>query len=380
MLKRTHLYSIHQRLGARLVEFGGWEMPVHYSGIMEEHQAVRTAAGLFDISHMGEVRISGPGSRSFLNQLLTNDLNRLEVGQGQYTLLGTEAGGTLDDLYAYRIGPETYLLMINASRIEVDVAWLRSRHATFAGQDCLLENVSEQTGALAVQGPAVSAFIDRTFPGPSREGCPSTNPSALRKNQIASFAFGGQPVWVARTGYTGEDGFEIIAPVLLLEGLWTILLEDGRPGGLVPCGLGARDTLRTEMGYPLYGHELDEQTSPIEAGLSSFVALGKDPFVGQPVFAQQKAQGVARRCVAFKMTDRSPPPRPGYAVHLPNAGSQPPVGTVTSGTLSPSLGMGIGLAYVPPELAQPGTPIEIEIRARRFPAVVAKKPLYHKAV
>jgi len=379
MLKHTPLFAVHRQLDGRLVEFGGWEMPVQYTGIMEEHLAVRRAAGLFDISHMGEVRVSGPGALPFLNHLLTNDLSRLEIGQGQYTLLGTENGGTVDDLYAYRLGSHTYLLVINASRIEADLAWLRQWHDAFSGDECLLEDVSQQTGALAVQGPTVAAFIDRTFPGPALEGAQAITPSALRKNQIASFTFAHQPVWVARTGYTGEDGFEIIAAANLLEGLWTILSEDGGPHGLVPCGLGARDTLRTEMGYPLYGHELDERTSPVEAGVGAFVAIQKGPFIGQSVFARQKTLGVSRRCVAFTMTDRSPPPRPGYAVYLA-ATAAGPIGTVTSGTLSPSLGIGIGLAYVPTAHSQPGTLLEIEIRGRRFPATTAKKPLVHKAV
>jgi aminomethyltransferase len=379
MLKRTPLFAIHRQLNGRLVEFGGWEMPVQYTGIMEEHLAVRRAAGIFDISHMGEVRVSGAGALSFLNRLLTNDLARLEIGQGQYTLLGTESGGTVDDLYAYRLGHQSYLLIINASRIEADLAWLHRWHETFSDEACVLEDVSAQTGALAVQGPAVAAFIDRTFPGPAREGAQVDAPSGLRKNQIASFTFAHQPVWVARTGYTGEDGFEIIAAAHLLEGLWTILREDGGPHGLMPCGLGARDTLRTEMGYPLYGHELDEHTSPIEAGLGAFVALHKGPFLGQAAFARQKAEGVSRRCAAFTMTDRSPPPRPGYPVHAPAPGAER-VGTVTSGTLSPSLGIGIGMAYVPTPLSRPGTPLEIEIRGRRFPAVTAKKPLVRKPV
>lgn len=379
MLKRTPLFDAHRQLNGKLVEFGGWEMPVHYTGILEEHLAVRRAAGLFDISHMGEVRIAGPGALPFLNGMLTNDLRRLEVGQGQYTLLANEQGGTVDDLYAYRLGAQTYLLVINASRIDADLAWLRQWHEPFSGEECLLEDVSPQIGALAVQGPNVASFIDRTFPGPALEGAQAVAPSALRKNQIASFTFAHQPVWIARTGYTGEDGFEIIAAADLLEGLWAILLEDGSPHGLTPCGLGARDTLRTEMGYPLYGHELDEQTSPIEAGLGAFVALQKDAFLGQPVLARQKAQGASRRSVAFTMTDRSPPPRPGYPVHAPG-GPTTPIGTVTSGTLSPSLSIGIGLAYVPPAHSQPDTPLEIEIRGRRFRATTAKKPLYHKAV
>jgi len=379
MLRRSPLHSVHQQLGARLVEFGGWEMPLHYAGIMEEHLAVRRSAGLFDISHMGEVEVKGPSALDFLNGVLTNDLARLEVGQGQYTLLTNERGGAVDDLYAYRLGTQEYLLVINASRIAADLAWLRGQLAGQTGPELVLEDRSDQTGALAVQGPAVATFIDRAFSGPALGGTAVPKPSALRRNRLSSFAFAGSPVWVARTGYTGEDGFELLAPVALIESLWSVLVEDGGSVGLAPCGLGARDTLRTEMGYPLYGHELDESRSPLEAGLGAFVALGKGPFPGRDPLLTEKQNGTVRRCVAFRMSRPGPPPRPGYPIASPETGGAP-VGEVTSGTLSPTLGIGIGLGYVPTALSRPGTPIEIEIRGRRHPAVVAAKPLYQKPV
>ncbi len=378
-LKRTPLHSAHQRLGARLVEFGGWEMPVQYTGIMEEHLAVRQAAGLFDISHMGEVTLSGPAALRFVNSILTNDARKLAVGQGQYTLLPNHQGGVLDDLYLYRTAPEEFLLLVNASRIAADVSWIRQRldsHPDRAG--VVMQDLSDHLGALAIQGPAVAGFIDRAFAGPAQAGTPAPAPTSLKKNQIASFPFAASPVWVARTGYTGEDGFEIIAPAALTESIWTILLEDGAAQhGLIPCGLGARDTLRTEMGYPLYGHELDETTSPLEAGLGAFVAMDKGPFVGREALAQQKTQGFSRRCVAFRMTERSAPPRPHYPVW--SADPEPSrVGQVASGTQSPSLGVGIGMGYVPIALASPGTPLAIEIRGRRCAAVVCAKPIYKK--
>jgi aminomethyltransferase len=205
-------------------------------------------------------------------------------------------------------------------------------------------------------------------------------PTALRKNQLASFAFGGGSVWVARTGYTGEDGFELLAPAALIEGLWTVLLADGgEVAGLTPCGLGARDTLRTEMGYPLYGHELDEDHSPFEAGLGAFVAMGKGPFSGREALLAEKERGPKRRCVAFRMTQPGPPPRPGYPIFHPQS-ADTPVGQVTSGTLSPTLGTGIGLGYVPAGIGNPGTSMEVEIRGRRHAAVIAAKPLYQKPV
>jgi aminomethyltransferase len=377
-MKRTPLFNVHQRFGGKLIEFGGWEMPVQYTGIVDEHLAVRKAAGLFDISHMGEASVSGPGAEGFLNRTLTNDLRKLAVGQGQYTLMCNERGGVIDDLYAYRLGPDDYLLIINASRIDADVAWMQSQWATFPGRDRVrLRNVSDETGAVAVQGPRVIEFIDECFPGAARGGTPSGKPSDLKKNQTAQFGFQGQAVWVSRTGYTGEDGFEVVAPAGLIEAVWERLLAAGQPHGMKPAGLGARDTLRTEVCYPLYGHELDEHTTPMEAALGFFVALDKGDFVGRQVLAEQKAKGVARKLVAFRMTQKSAPPRPHYPIWSgePQATR---LGQVVSGTQSPSLGVGIGLGYVPPAFARPQTPLAIEIRGKTWPAVVAPKPLYQK--
>jgi len=377
-MKRTPLYAVHQRLGGKLIEFGGWEMPVQYTSITDEHLAVRKAAGLFDISHMGEVLVSGAGAEAFLNQTLTNDVRKLTPGQGQYTLLCNERGGVIDDLYAYRLAAQEYLLIINASRIEADVAWLARQLAAFAGRgEAKLENASDALGALAVQGPRVVEFIDGCFPGASTGGTSVARVADLKKNQVASFSFAGDRVWVSRTGYTGEDGFEVVAPGQLIEAIWNQLLSAGQVHGLKPAGLGARDTLRTEVCYPLYGHELDEDTTPIEAGLGFFVALDKGESIGRSVLAEQKAKGPARRLVAFKMTDRSAPPRPHYPIWStgPDAAK---IGEVTSGTQSPSLGLGIGMGYVPPGFAQAGTVIEIEIRGKRAPAIVVPKPIYRK--
>jgi aminomethyltransferase len=371
MLKRTPLYAAHTRLGARLVEFGGWEMPVQYTSIIDEHQAVRERAGLFDISHMGEVTVGGPAALEFLNGILTNDLRKLSPGQGQYTLMPNERGGVVDDLYAYRLAPEEYLLIINASRIEPDVAWLEKQLATFPKRsEIALKNISSDFGAVALQGPAAVRFIDRIpEPGSARP------PSALQKNELGSYMFNGTPIWISRTGYTGEDGFELVGPNAVMEPLWDKLLKEGQAYGLKPAGLGARDTLRTEMCYPLYGHELDENTTPIEAGVGFFVSLDKGPFVGREIMAAQKATGPSRKCVAFKMAEKSAPPRPGY----PILSGTEKVGQVVSGTQSPSLGVGIGLGYVPATLAKPGTALNIEIRGRTFPATIVPKPIYRKA-
>ncbi len=378
MLKRTPLFEAQRALGARLVEFGGWEMPVQYSGIVDEHLAVRQAAGLFDISHMGEVRVVGEAAGDFLNAVLTNDLRKLGAGQGQYTLLCNDRGGVVDDLYAYCLAAREFLLVINASRIDADVPWLRQQLDRFprrAGVE--LEDVAGFLSAVAVQGPRVAGFIDGCFPDRATGGTVVGKLTDLKKNQIAGFRWNGTLVWVGRTGYTGEDGFEIIAPNAIIAAVWDQVLRAGQPHGLKPAGLGARDTLRTEMGYPLYGHEFDEATTPIEAGVGFFVALDKGEFTGRAVLAEQKANGVRKKCVAFKMSDKAPPPRPHYPIWSAGPDARK-LGDVVSGTQSPSLGIGIGMGYVPPEFSKPGTALEIEIRGRRFPATVAPKPLYRK--
>lgn len=373
-LKRTVLHSEHQALGAKLIEFGGWEMPVQYSSIVDEHLCVRRAAGLFDIAHMGEVFFSGPGSEAFLNATLTNDVRKLHVGQGQYTLMCLAGGGVVDDLYLYRLAGDRYMAILNASRIEADLAHLRSRLAQ-RPDGVELEDACGRWGAIALQGPKVAGYMGKLFTGPSLEGQQAGTPAELKKNQIARWDFAGAPAWVARTGYTGEDGFEVVAPAEHLPALWRQALTLGHTVCQQPCGLGARDTLRTEVCYPLYGHELDEATSPIEAGLKFFVSLDKGDFLGRDVLAAQATTGVSRRLAAFRLAEKAPPPRPGYALWA--AGEKR--GTAVSGTQSPSLQAGIGMGYLPPQFAEPGTPIEVEIRGRKFRAEVVKKPFYRKA-
>ena len=374
MLQRTALYATHQKLGAKLIDFGGWEMPVQYTSITDEHLAVRQAAGVFDISHMGEVTVSGAGAEAFLNSVLTNDIRTLASGQGQYTLMCNPSGGVIDDLYAYRLSVNIYLLIINASRIAEDVAWLQAQAAKFTGGELDLTDASHHYAAIAVQGPRVKEFINAAIPGASASIFKVESVTELKKNQIAGFHFETCNILVGRTGYTGEDGFEILGPDTAILHLWDKLLAVGQPFGIKPAGLGARDTLRTEVCYPLYGHELDENTTPIEAGVGSFVALDKGDFNGRSVLAQQKAVGTKKKLVAFKMTDKSAPPRPHYPIWANDVN----VGEVVSGTQSPSLNLGIGMGYVPPELAKPDTKIEIEIRGKRFAAVVVPKPIYKK--
>jgi aminomethyltransferase len=373
MLKRTSLFFAHQKLGAKLIDFGGWEMPLQYTSITDEHLAVRNAAGIFDISHMGEITVSGAGAAEFLNLTLTNNIRKLAPGEGQYTLMCNERGGVIDDLYAYQLSDAVYFLIINASRVSDDVAWLQAQAAKFSG-DLRLTDASHNYSAIAVQGPRVKEFIDKVISGGSISAMRVSAVTELKKNQIAGFKHEGHCVFVSRTGYTGEDGFEIVGGDESIRQLWDEFLTMGLSFGLKPAGLGARDTLRTEVCYPLYGHELDEDTTPIEAGVGFFVALDKGDFNGRSVLAEQKANGVKNKCVAFKMTDKSAPPRPHYPIWVNGAS----VGEVVSGTQSPSLGIGIGMGYLPSNCAKPESRIEIEIRGKRFPAVIVKKPIYEK--
>ena len=334
------------------MEFGGWEMPVQYAGIVEEHRAVRERVGLFDISHMGEVLVAGPNAEAVLNRLFTNDLRKVEVGQAQYTLMCNEAGGVIDDLIAYRVEPTVFLLVINAANIEKDFTWMNTQ----ANAPVVFDNQSDRTAALALQGPLAAKFLE--------------NSATLPAFHVERESVFGCMCWVARTGYTGEDGFEIVCDAGDAVELWNEFLEFGEEFGIQPCGLGARDTLRLEMCYPLNGSDLSETTTPIEAGLGKFVALDKGEFIGRGPMAAQREKGVARKLVAFKMTGKTPPPRPHYPII---AGGRN-VGEVTSGTQSPTLGYGIGMGYVEAGV----TGIEIEIRGKLFPATIEKKPLLKK--
>ncbi len=347
-------------------------MPVQYSGIVEEHHAVRNACGLFDISHMGELMVGGARAAEFLDNALTNTASKLNVGEAQYTLMCNDRGRVLDDLYLYRIAQEVFLLIVNASRVEADLEELKRLVAEYESTRTVnVIDESANLSAVAVQGPHVNRFLCKLFTMPGLISV--ERPTALEKNQIDVFIFEGRDVYVCRTGYTGEDGFELIAPNEVIGALWERLMAVGREHSLVPTGLGARDTLRIEMGYPLYGQELNETRTPLEAGLGYFVDMEKS-FRGRGELGFQKKEGVPRRNMAFVMTEKSPPPRTGYPVWIGDT----QVGEVTSGTQSPSLQTGIGLAYIDQPHTQCGTEIQIEIRARRYPAQLRKKPLYRK--
>jgi len=370
--RRTALYETHQALGARCIDFGGWEMPVQYSGIVDEHRTVREACGLFDISHMGELMVGGARAAEFLDHALTNTASKLAVGDAQYSLMCNDRGGVLDDLYVYRVAKEVYLLVVNASRIAEDLAELQRLVAEFESTRTVnVVDESDNLSAVAVQGPHVNRFISQLF---TMSGLIAVErPTTLAKNQIDVFILEGKDVYVSRTGYTGEDGFELIAPNEIITTLWERLMELGSDHGIKPAGLGARDTLRMEMGYPLYGHELSEEVSPLEAGLGGFVDMEKS-FRGRGELGYQKNEGATRRNMAFTMIAKSPPPREGYTVWI----GDEEIGVVTSGTQSPSLQTGIGMACINQPHAKRGAEIEIEIRGRRFPAELRKKPLYQK--
>jgi aminomethyltransferase len=361
-LKKTPLYEEHVRLGAKMIPFGDWIMPVQYSGIMDEHQAVRKNAGVFDISHMGQLIATGPKAGAWLNEMLTNNIDKLEVGSGQYTFLLNERGGIIDDLIVYRTAAETFLLVVNASRTDEDFAWLKNH----LGDNGTLENRSADFGGLAIQGPRIVELFEAML-GP--------NAALPERNQIRDFDYDGMKLTIARTGYTGEDGVEVFFPAGDAAKVWNAILAKGKDLGIRRCGLGARDTLRLEMCYPLNGSDLSPEHNPIEAGLGFFVDLKKPKFVGRDVLADAKENGTANRLVAFRMKSKGPPPRPHYSVW--REGER--IGEVTSGSLSPSLNEGIGMAYVASAHGKAGTEIEIEIRDRRLPAIIEKKPLYKKS-
>jgi aminomethyltransferase len=358
-LQRTPLHAEHVALGAKLVPFAGFEMPIQYpTGITAEHHAVRRAAGLFDVSHMGEFVVRGERALEFVQRVSTNDASTLEPGQAQYSTLVDDDGKLLDDLLVYRF-PDRWMLVVNGSNREKDLAWVR-RFTDGYGVE--LEDASDSIALLALQGPAAQEILASLTP---------LDLDSIRYYRFAEGEVCGVPAVVSRTGYTGEDGFELYVAAADAAALWRRLLEAGEPHGAVPAGLGCRDSLRLEMGYALYGNDLDEETTPLEAGLGWVVKMEKGEFTGRDALVRQKEEGVRRRLVGFRLLERGFP-RQGYAV----VSGGEPVGEVTSGVLSPSLGTGVGMAYVPAALARPGTPIAISIRGVAVPAEVVRPPFY----
>jgi len=368
--KRTSLYEEHTRLGAKIIPFGGWLMPVQYTSIVEEHQAVRNGVGIFDISHMGQLIVEGSGACTWLNTMLTNNVDKLQEGTGQYTFLLNERSGIIDDLIVYRIDNEKFLLVVNASRTDEDFIWLQKHlpaveAAASAADEVCIGNRSANFGGVAIQGPRVVDLFHALF---------GTDVDLPPRNHIVDLPFDGTNVSVARTGYTGEDGVEVFFRTSDAIKFWNAALEKGKPFGIKPCGLGARDTLRLEMCYPLNGSDLSPERNPIEAGLGFFIDLTKPNFIGRDVLLRTKERGPREKLVPFRMKEKGPPPRPHYPVF--DNGER--IGEVTSGTISPSLNWGVGMAYVSAPHAKIGAQIEIEIRGQKFPATIEKKPLYKK--
>jgi aminomethyltransferase len=359
VLKRTPLHGEHVALGGKLVPFAGYEMPVQYpTGSTAEHRAVRESAGLFDVSHMGEILVRGAGALDFVQHLSVNDASKLEIGQAQYSAMCLESGGVIDDLVVYRYR-DRYMLVVNAANLEKDRFWIERQADAF---DVEIEDASERTALLALQGPAAREILQPL--------------AGIDVGGVSYYRFGegdvaGVPATISGTGYTGEDGFELYLAAGDAVRVWRRLLEEGRGVGLLPAGLGARDSLRLEMGYALYGNDLDEGHTPLESGLGWVTKLDKGPFVGRTALLAQKEAGVPRRLVGLTVSGRGFP-RPGYAIH--SRGEK--VGAVTSGTVSPSLGIGIAMGYVLAELAAPGTRLEIDARGRFLDAVVVRPPFY----
>jgi len=351
---RTPLHEQHLAAGGRIVEFAGWEMPVQYTGILQEHKAVRESCGVFDISHMGEFFVEGPGATAWLDSLLTNNLAGLSVGHAQYTLLLNERGGVIDDLIAYRLAEEKYLLIVNAAKIDEDATWLR-KHAM---PGVVFTDRSTNFAALAIQGPNAATVFEKLF----------QRPMPAERNRVLEIQPGS---FIATTGYTGEAGFEWVIPATEAVSAWQAALA----AGATPCGLGARDTLRLEMCYPLNGSDLSPDRTPLEAGLGFFCDLKKPAFLGRDALLAQKHHSVLpHKLCALRVTDKAPPIRSHYRVFV----NGEPVTETTSGALSPSLGYGIALAYLPPAYCDPGQEVQIEVRDRRFRAEVVKKPFLKK--
>ena len=356
-LKRTPLYDAHLEAGARMVPFGGWEMPVQYAGIIEEHRAVRGRVGLFDVSHMGELEVDGPGAIHAAQRLTTNDAAGLEIGQLQYTLLCYPDGGIVDDATIYRLAADHFMITVNASNIDKDWAWV-----TEQAPAARWRNVSAATGLIAVQGPRAEALVGRLA---------DRDVTGIGYFRFANGGVGGVPTLISRSGYTGEDGFELYVPWEETPRLWQALLQTGAADGVAPIGLGARDTLRLEMRYMLYGNDIDRTTNPLEAGLGWVVKPANGDFSGREAIERVRAAGPRRRLVGLEMADRSIA-RHGYGVVKDGRS----IGVVTSGSYGPSVDRSIALAYVESAHAAVGTEIAVEIRGTARPARVVRTPFY----
>ncbi len=359
-LRQSPFHSEHVALGARMIDFHGWELPVQYTGVKDEHLTVRSAAGLFDVSHMGEIWVTGPGALEALNRVVTNNLAKLTDGQAQYNAMLRPNGGIVDDLVVYRISSDQWMMVVNASNREKDLAWVRENIRDRAQ----VEDRSDTTAQMALQGPKAQEILS----GLTDLDLPSIKFYRFGQGKVA-----GIDALVSRTGYTGEDGFEIYVDAAQAPKVWRAIMDAGRPLGLKPAGLGARDSLRLEMKFALYGNDIDETTNPLEAGLKWIVKMKKGDFIGRDALVEIKEAGLRRHLVGLEITGRGIA-RHGYTVL--HDGEE--VGVVTSGTQSPSLNKPIAMAYVRHGLHQVGTGLQVEVRGRRVDAVVVETPFYRK--
>ena len=352
MTKTTALFTLHRQAKARFVEFAGWEMPLQFSGIIEEHKAVRESVGIFDISHMGEIFVRGSRAEEWLDEMLTNRVANLTPGRAQYSMMLNEGGGVLDDLYVYRLSEQEFLLVVNASCVRDDFVWLSEN----GWEGVIVEDASARLSAVAVQGPSAPGLFEDL----------SGRELPAARNRVERVFFGGSEMFVCTTGYTGEAGFEVICPNEVVGDLWVKLVTSGA----TPCGLGARDILRLEMGFALNGSDLNPSVTPLEAGLSRFVVLGKHHFIGAEVIRRQAREGTTRRLAGYVATADMPPIRPHYAILREGLR----VGETTSGGVSPCLGKSIGMGYLPVSIADEGQILEVDVRGRAYPVQVVSPP------
>ena len=363
-MKQTSLYEAHVARKAKIVDFAGWAMPLQYSGVIDEYHAVRTAAGLFDVSHMGRLHVEGPGAVPFLQRVTTNDVQRVEPLGAQYSMMCNPDGGVKDDIFVYRLGAEEFLLCVNASNLDKIRSWLFQQQGDEQG-GLRIQDQSEDLAQLALQGPASKSLLQPHVQSSLGE---------LKPRRCLRETIGGVECLITRTGYTGEPGYELYVPATQVRHVWDRLMQAGEEFGLKPAGLGARDLLRLDMGYLLYGNDLTEATTPIEANAKWVVSFDKGDFIGEPVLKRQIQEGPSRRLVAFELLEKAVPRHDMRLV-----AQDKPVGTVTSGNLSPILQKGIGLGYVDPAYTEAGTAFDVEIRGRRVPARVVALPFYKKS-
>jgi len=361
-MRRTVLYEAHKALNAQFVEFAGWEMPISYSGVLEEHKAVRTAAGLFDVSHMGRIQVDGQGAKRFLQYLSSANIDSLRAGQACYTLFCNKEGGVIDDLIIYKLKRASFLVCVNAANRDKCLNWINTNAPNF--QNVSIIDLGDSIAQIAIQGPKSLEIMQKLT---------DVDLSPVKLKYFVEGRLGGMDAYIARTGFTGERGYEIFLPAMIAPGIWDSILKQGEEYGIKPAGLGCRDTLRLEMGYPLYGNDMDDKTTPVEANLDKAVDFDKGDFIGRDAILQKKEKGIERKLVGFELLQKGVP-RHGCRIYS----NGKTLGVVTSGNFSPTLKKGIGMGYVLPQYSKPGTEILIDIRGKAAVSVVVEPPFYRK--